>query len=207
MKLYTAYTELPVFVESETNFHKRYTKSYGLAVKSRVTGREVKVRKHYTHNFMKLFRGTYYQHDLRQIIENMTGEEYKLLTDCLTNRELFNNLCEIVGKNNDLIADWNYARLLESSSLLLSCKPLITDVPLFYPKGQRSKETELACAFREFSEETGVNLLGIEHTVLYPSVEYKRNDGYTDIIFFVEVEEEFEVRTLDTTEIYEVVWA
>lgn len=206
MKLYTTYNELPIFVENETNFHKRYTKSYGLAVKSRVTGREVKVRKYYTHNFMKLFRGTYYQHDLRQIIEGITTEEYEILSNCLTDRLLFDKLCAIVGKNNELIADWNYARLLESSSLLLSYTPRITNVPLFYPKGQRLKEPEIDCAFREFFEETGVNLLDIEHTVIYPSVEYKRNEGYTDIIFSVEVEEEFEVRTLDADEIYEVIW-
>lgn len=216
IKLYSSYADLPFFVIKSENVKRRTSESYGLAVRCTTTGRQLMVRSQETSAFVLFFRGVYHLWKVPQLVAQMTSSEYKQLTDCLSDFSLYRQIfLKVSGPNhNALVEKYAYQRLQDAAKIIQACPcPTLQETTFSCCRGQKNKgESPLDCAYREFFEETGVQLREIPHRFTKEQYENKMVTAsglnYTSSIFVIEVDEEFNIPLAkhDQLEVCEVCW-
>lgn len=211
--MYPSYSDLPFFVV-ETQSPKRRTKtSCGIILKSKKTNRQLLVSPRETHSFVLFLRGVYHLSKIPFMVSNLTLREYETLKGCLENEEEFKRVFLMVnGEDNKHVRRYSYKRLLDAKPIFLSL-PVPTKLHTeFTPsKGQKVKgESDLECAYREFLEETGINLQEFPHEIITTKDEVITTHSglhYENRYFVVEVDDEIDVpNTQDSNEVHQVMW-
>jgi hypothetical protein len=148
------------------------------------------------------------------MVSKLTQQEFESVRSCVDSPELFKELfVRINGEDNSSVRKYAYKRLQDAKPIFLSCAPPERKVSEFVPsKGQKLKgETDLECAYREFLEETGIDLRLVPHEITQTeNMGITTHSGlrYSNHYFLVEVEDEIEVPSSgqDESEVRQVMW-
>jgi hypothetical protein len=214
MQLYSNYSELPFYVINSDNIKRKGGESYGLAVLCNTTGRQVLVRPIESYAFLLFFRGVFHLSKVRQLVSQLTEAEHSELISCLSNRELFEQIYKRLHTDaNKEVMTYAYTRLTDAKEIIEACPVPTKQVNEFaYCRGQRKgNESGLECAYREFYEETGVDLESIPHKLTKrDQTSFSRTGSglsYLSKIYIIEVEEEFPFSSeYDKREVLQVAW-
>lgn len=214
MKLYKDYSTLPYFVINSEHVKRKGGESCGFAVICTKTQRQLLVRPSESYAFVLFCRGVFHLWKVPQLVSELTKAEYTKLCKSMNDKDYFASLFNKVHcDNNEDALNYAYTRLIDAKSIITNCPAPIKETNDFsYCRGQKKPgESTLTCAYREFFEETGIDLKTIPHTLAEKEettcTRTSSGLSYISIIHTVYVDEEFELASnYDRTEVNEVAW-
>lgn len=158
-----------------------------------------------TMGYVDFIRGKYKPDDLTILLNEMTiTEKEKILTS--TFKKLWDDMW-VNKKSNLYIKEYSNAlrkfENLDISTILKSITPVYSHTEFSFPKGRRNvKESDIACAKREFSEETGFEDKDYDFIKNYPIVEESfigtNKVHYKHIYYIVKAKEDVHPPVVDT---------
>lgn len=210
----TSYSELPFFRVDIEECERKNQISYGIILKCTTTKRILMLRSKESWSYIVFLRGVYHLHAIKTMVASMTIPEYWKILRCIQDIEYLRSEMRRTTNSspkNYLLKD-SYQRLKDAEPIIRACPiPKKSKLDYSHCRGQLKKcEEPLECAYREFHEETGIDLHTIPHK-LSPkqyTKKYITATGlpYTVTMYKAIVECEFEIPKSESHEVEKIKW-
>lgn len=209
-----SYDELPFFRVEMINCDRKNNISYGIVPFCEKTGRSCMLRARESWAYIAFLRGVYHLCYVKDMVSSLTQTEYERICKCIDDFDYLRLEMKRISLQapKKYLLKYTSQRLQDAKRLILSCPiPQQKKLAYTYSRGQLKKDEEpLDCAYREFQEESGVNLSHYRHTISDETLEktYKTATDlpYTVVIYKAIFNEEFELPNQQNHEVQKVKW-
>lgn len=169
-----SWVDLPRILIQQNPFVVEAASSYGLIVYARNTRKWFLVKRRHSHYLIMILRGCFTTANIPDFVTKMTDDEIQHLIRCLDDREYMERfVVETFQEDNPVWSVLVWGRLQESKQVFLDSLKLrdgrdgaYTDTDWCWVKGRQMSnpsknyvEDGQDAAFREFTEESGIDLL------------------------------------------------
>lgn len=208
------YDELPCFRIEMPACERKNNVSYGITPFCAKTGRYCLVRSRESWSYIVFLRGVYHLCYVKRLVASLTEGEYARLLRCIEDIDYLQSEMKRINLQTQkkYLLKYTSERLKDARALILSCPvPQAKKLPYSSSKGQAKKDEDpLTCAYREFYEESGVNLEDYPHIIREETEEssYKTATSlpYKSVIYTAIFEEEFPLALTKNYEVAKVKW-
>lgn len=175
------YSDLPLYLISNSPFSHNTPTSFGLIVYAIDTQRWFLVRRRHSASLIILLWGCYQQANIPDIIASLANNEVPMVIDAMTSKYKYAAvLFDVHHDLNTKNIDYGYARLQESQDIINKClekrdkdQVILTD--WFWAKGHRKQypvEGHIEAAMREFKEESGIKDITCPYTICFDPIKF-----------------------------------
>lgn len=187
--------------------------SYGLIAHNKSTDKWLLIRRKNSPEFISIMKGYYRLSYVNKLLDNLYDQEIKIINNIISGEENFENVYDNIMSNNYIepggreyaIERWYDLNL----TILLNYHGLNNEY--LFPRGRVNgkKEGYIACAKREFTEETGIEInYNLINSKIYVTESHVGTNGkkYNAKYWYCEIEEEIQPPKILSPEVSDVKW-
>ena len=172
------------------------------------------VRARESWSYIVFLRGVYHLYSVKSMVSAMTVSEYWKVLRCIQDMEYLRSEMRRTTNSSpkNYLVKYSHQRLEDAKKIIRTCSvPEKSKLDYSYCRGQLKKDEEpIDCAYREFNEETGIDLREIPHTLSSEQITKTYNTAtnlpYTTTLYKVTVESEFDLPSPSNHEVEKIKW-